>query len=128
MGSAVQFLGPRIEENINLRRTNNLEVLQIIHNLKVKATSDINVTSIKNAAKINSKFNHVLANIINASLLEGKFPNTLKIAKVVPIHKGGSKLDIQNYRPISLLSAFSKIYEKLCIAVYMIFCPITKFL
>ena len=36
----------------------------------------------------------------------------LKTAKVVPIHKGGSKISIENYRPISLLSAFSKIYEK----------------
>ena len=35
------------------------------------------------------------------------------MAKVTPIHKGGCKLEVANYRPISLLSAFSKIYEKL---------------
>ena len=111
-GSPVQFLGPRIEDNINLRRTNDVEVSQIIENLKVKATSDLNVSTIKNAAKTNSKFNHVIAHIINTSLIEGVFPTALKMAKVVPIHKGGCKHDIQNYRPISLLSAFSKIYEK----------------
>ena len=35
------------------------------------------------------------------------------MAKVTPIHKGGCKLEVANYRPISLLSSFSKIYEKL---------------
>ena len=44
---------------------------------------------------------------------QGIFPSKLKIATVVPIHKGGKKTDIANYRPISLLSAFSKIYEKI---------------
>ncbi len=37
----------------------------------------------------------------------------MKIARVVPIHKDGTKTDVSNYRPISLLSSFSKIYEKL---------------
>ena len=43
----------------------------------------------------------------------GIFPQILKTAKVVPIHKSGSKSDVSNYRPISLLSTFSKIYEKI---------------
>ena len=46
-------------------------------------------------------------------ICRGYFPETLKMAKVTPIHKGGCKLEVANYRPISLLSSFSKIYEKL---------------
>ena len=38
---------------------------------------------------------------------------SLKTAKLVPIHKEGCKTDVSNYRPISLLSCFSKIYEKI---------------
>ena len=47
------------------------------------------------------------------SFLTGVYPNLLKIVKVIPIHKGGSTQDVNNYRPISLLSIFDKIIEKL---------------
>ena len=58
-------------------------------------------------------FTHTLADVINCSFQQGIFPNSLKMARVVPIHKGGSRTEVSNYRPISLLSSFSKIYEKL---------------
>ncbi len=43
-------------------------------------------------------------------------PDDLKTARVIPLHKKGSKLDINNYRPISNLSIFSKVYEKCLLA------------
>ena len=50
----------------------------------------------------------------NSCFRSGIFPDLLKLAKVFPIFKKGSKLDIGNYRPISILSQISKILEKLC--------------
>ena len=47
------------------------------------------------------------------SFLTGVYPDLLKIVKIVPIHKGGSSQDVNNYGPISLLSIFEKIIEKL---------------
>ena len=47
------------------------------------------------------------------SFITGEYPNLLKIVKVIPIHKGGSTQDAINHRPISLLSIFDKIIEKL---------------
>ena len=47
------------------------------------------------------------------SFSTGEFPEKLKIVKVIPIHKGGSTQDINNFRPISLLSIFDKIIEKI---------------
>ena len=46
------------------------------------------------------------------SLLTGVYPDLLKLLKVIPIHKGGSTQNVNNYRPISL-SIFDKIIEKL---------------
>jgi len=43
----------------------------------------------------------------------GVFPDRLKYAVVKPIFKRGNKQEISNYRPISLLTSFSKIIEKL---------------
>ena len=45
-------------------------------------------------------------------LLKGIFPDTLKIAKIIPIFKAGDPSFFVNYRPISLLSNFSKFFEK----------------
>jgi bisphosphoglycerate-dependent phosphoglycerate mutase len=53
-----------------------------------------------------------LTQIINESLSQGRFPTALKKAVVIPIHKKGDKEIIDNYRPISLLSGFSKIFER----------------
>lgn len=40
------------------------------------------------------------------------FPEKLKVAKVIPLYKGGKPDDVSNYRPISVLPTLSKIYER----------------
>ena len=49
----------------------------------------------------------------NNSIMTGVFPNNLKCADVTPTHKKGDRTDKTNYRPISLLSTLSKIFERL---------------
>ena len=53
-----------------------------------------------------------LCHLINISFTTGVFPNNWKVAKVVALHKGGPSDNVNNYRPISLLSIFDKIIEK----------------
>lgn len=53
-----------------------------------------------------------LANIINTSFIEGKYPSKLKNALVTPLYKKGGKNILENYRPISILSSFSKFFER----------------
>ena len=56
---------------------------------------------------------HISAEIVNLSIETGDYPAKLKLAKFVPLFKDGDELDVNNYRPISLLSNFSRIFLKL---------------
>ena len=54
-----------------------------------------------------------LTHIYNISLAVGIVPKLWKTAQVTPLHKGGDPLDINNYRPISIINSIAKIFEKL---------------
>ena len=51
--------------------------------------------------------------ICNLCLIQGSFPDSMKIAKVVPLFKSNDSKQISNYRPVSILPVLSKILEKL---------------
>ena len=53
-----------------------------------------------------------LVTIFNISQRTGTSPDLLKISKTIPVFKKGSKLDVSNYRSVSLLSNINKIFEK----------------
>ena len=55
----------------------------------------------------------LLYDIINDSFSSGVFPDMMKLAKVIPLYKKNTLEVASNYRPISLLSVFSKIVERL---------------
>lgn len=51
--------------------------------------------------------------LFNKCLREGVFPRVWKCARIVPVHKGGPKKVVENYRPISILPTLSKVFERL---------------
>ena len=63
--------------------------------------------------------------IINLTLKQGIFPDSLKVAKVIPVFKQGPRSSCGNYRPISVLSALSKIFER-CILNQLKFSCLTE--
>ena len=54
-----------------------------------------------------------ISDLFNLSVKTGVFPDDMKVAEVIPIFKQGSKINCSYYRPISLLSSFSEIFEKI---------------
>lgn len=62
---------------------------------------------------IKSVISKPLLSIFNLSLTHGIVPHQFKLATVIPVFKKGSKLSLDNYIPISLLSIFNRILEKL---------------
>ncbi|CAL4059604.1 unnamed protein product [Meganyctiphanes norvegica] len=58
--------------------------------------------------------------MMRKSLDEGKIPDIFKLAYVTPIHKGGSKLKPEQYRPVSLTSHLMKIFERVIKRTLMI--------
>jgi hypothetical protein len=89
------------------------EVEKVAKGLKNKLSAGIDEIPdyvVKQCIKLLKK---PLANIYNASLESRICPDQLKTVKVVPLRKKGDRRDIQNYRPIALLSFFSKLLEKL---------------
>ena len=54
----------------------------------------------------------MLADCINGVLSQGIFPDSLKLANITPVHKKDEITDKENYRPVSALPLFSKIFEK----------------
>ena len=92
--------------------TNAAEIIDIVSNLSSKWSAGCDAIPV-NIIKVSIR--HIaepLSELINKSFLTGSFPDRLKIAKVCPVFKNGDKHLFSNYMPISILSNFSKIYEK----------------
>lgn len=90
----------------------NAEVMSALKKLKNTNTcgyDEIPVSLLKNCI---SQIVSPLTHILNCIFKEGIFPDALKVAIVRPLFKKGKEDEFGNYRPISLLSSFSKIIEK----------------
>ena len=105
------FKNPFPDFNLKFISTREIPIENIIKSLKSKNSSGYDGISTK-LIKICSAFSSSpLVHICNKSLSSGIFPDPLKYAIVKPLFKEGDKSKISNYRPISILSSFSKILE-----------------
>ena len=87
------------------------EVLRIIVNFKDSSAGwdepkPLVMKNIKESIKT------PLTHICNKSFSSGLFPSELKIENVVPIFKSEGEMVFSNYRPVSVLPVFSKLFER----------------
>ena len=114
----LSFLIGNYPNDMPTPETNIREVLTIIKSLKTKGchVNDFSTLIIKENAHLIAA---PIVQLFNQSVSQGTFPNVLKAARIIPIFKKGSKTDSSNYRPISLLNIFSKIFEKI-MKIYLV--------
>jgi hypothetical protein len=110
-GCPLSYLKPKNINSIFLKPVVSEEVNNIIKQSKKSAEGWDNIKS-----NIIQPISHIilrpLTHLLNLSLSQGIFPNELKIAKIIPLFKSGNKHICSNYRPISILPFFSKIFER----------------
>ena len=105
------YLGNKLENSIFIEPVSAHELDDILKTLRKCAPGydEINIDIFNLCLPC---IKHSLLYILNLSLLHGVFPNELKIAKVLPLFKSDDPMKFNNYRPVSLLSILSKIFEK----------------
>ena len=117
--SFIDFLGHSNPNSFFFTPVDKNEISDIVNSLYNKKSTGhdgISISVIKNSISAICK---PLAYIINTSFATGVVPSQLKIAKVVPVFKSGDSTCVHNYRPISILTCLSKIFEK-CVYIRIV--------
>jgi hypothetical protein len=89
------------------------EIEDVVSSLKMKDSYGCDRISTKKLKQRTPYISSPLTYICNLMISTGIFPTTVKFAEIKPLCKKGDLADISNYRPISLLTSFSKIFKKI---------------
>ena len=100
-----------ISNSFYLSPINSIECERIISSLN-NTSYGVNTMSCRILKKVKDILADPLCTLINLSFSTGVFPDSLKKARITPIHKSGDRKNICNYRPISVLPLLSKLFEK----------------
>ena len=94
----------------SFQRINVQKVIKLLKAIDVGKATGLDKNLLKIAADLVSPS---LTSICNQSILTGIFPCDWKLAKESPVFKTGWKSDLNNFRPISVIPAVAKIFEKI---------------
>ena len=109
-----KYLVNSCNQSFFISPTSSEEVINVINKLNPSKTSGPNSIHHKILLLIHQTFSSTLARLINLSFKNGIYFERLKISQVLPIYKNSDNpMDMNSYRPISLLSNINKIVEKI---------------
>ena len=106
-----RFLPENLNFSLFLEPTDETDIKNVINKLKEGAPGRDGISS-KNIKLIKDSISYPLANMVNLSFEQGVVPDELKIAVITPLYKAKDPMFFNNYRPIPLLSVFSKIFAR----------------
>ena len=104
------YLFPSRQHSIYLEDCTPEEIMEIVKDFENNKSSDIPIRVIKKSVHV---YSESLSQYFNILMRAGKFPDTLKLGKVTPVFKKGNPELLGNYRPVSTLPIFGKIFEKI---------------
>ncbi len=107
--SFYDFLNPCNNKSMTLEDCTINEIHKIISDLENGKASDIPISVIKRSSHVIAL---VLAKYFNIFMAKGIFPDVVKTGRVTPIYKKGNPEEIGNYRPVTTIAIFGKIFEK----------------
>ena len=102
----------RITKTMVLNNTTTEEITKIFRSLKNKKITGYDGISNEILKCCSPIIEPCVADVFNKCLEQSIFPGPLKIARVIPLFKKGNRSNPENYRPISLLSSLSKVFEQ----------------
>ena len=108
-GNFISYLKNRVSNSIYMSPTSADEIEEVVKNFQNDKSSDIPVLIMKKSSKYISSH---LAAFLNRFMETGCFPSILKTGKITPIYKKDDPQKLDNYRPVSVIPIFSKIFEK----------------
>ncbi|NRB82058.1 MAG: RNA-directed DNA polymerase, partial [Saccharospirillaceae bacterium] len=103
------FMGRSQEASIFMHDCTDDEIKTIIKELENGKASDIPIKIVKRSSHVISP---ILRQYFNILMSRGEFPDIFKVGKISPIYKKGDEEKFENYRPVSTLPLFGKIFEK----------------
>jgi len=105
------YMSKRVSKSFAFHECSSTEIEELIGEFSNGKASDLPIQGVKVCASILSP---LLAHYFNSFMREGIFPDVLKIGRVAPVYKNkGSKQSFDNYRPISIIPLFGKLFEKI---------------
>ncbi|KAG6453216.1 hypothetical protein O3G_MSEX008022 [Manduca sexta] len=123
-GAAESFLKQNVDlsiPNFEFEFVTHSDIIKVFKSLNIKSTEDLWGLSVKALQSVIDNIAPILAEIFNCCVRDGIFPDLMKVSKVVPIFKAGCSNTPSNFRPISILPALSKVFEKLMLNQMLVF-------
>ena len=106
------YLNTPVEASFKFTPYTNEDTMKVIASLKSKTSSGYDGITVQLLKQVAPGISKPLTALINQSLHNGRFPDGLKLSKIIPLYKKDSREIMGNYRPVSLLCAMSKVFER----------------
>ena len=102
-----------INNRFEFHPTDSRQVLKLLNKLNKSKGAGLDKLSSRLIRECADLISPYITTIFNCCLTTGIFPDDWKLAKVTPIFKQGDRSDMNNYRPISVISAIAKVFERI---------------